>query len=177
MVKVFIATTPGREVWLSQCLNSLKDIPCVVISDYNFELGKIIWIYKNTNVDRFFLLQDSFIVKNDKFWKLLDEYPNSLSVNDDPYLYGSYVGIYERSVLDKIEIPQPTSKKEAVHLEIEWNKKYVQAAGNVPVLFNDLRDSLAKGIEERNGRQNLVLENDYLIKYKGTWNLAQLEGI
>lgn len=174
MIQVVVATTPGRELWLNDCLKSLGDIPCIVISDYNFELGKIRWMYNNTNLDRWLLLQDSFIIKNTEFWSMLEKYPNSLSINDDPYLYGSYVGIYERKVLDLIEIPQPTTKKEAVNFEIEWNKKYVLAAGNVPVLFTDLKDSMAKGIENKNGRDNLVLENDYLIKYKGTWRLDQL---
>jgi hypothetical protein len=36
-------------------------------------------------------------------------------------------------------------------------------------MFPELTDGNAKGTEEHHGRINLVLENNYLIKYKGTW--------
>ena len=36
-------------------------------------------------------------------------------------------------------------------------------------MFPEFTDHNAKGVEQHHGRINLVLENDYLIKYKGTW--------
>ena len=54
---IVIATTPGREQWLQQCLASIKH-PVLVLSDFTFELGKINWIFNNTKIERFMFLQD-----------------------------------------------------------------------------------------------------------------------
>ena len=164
---IVVATTPGRENWLAQCLASITQ-PVLVLSDFTFELGKINWIFNKTNVERFLFLQDSIVIKNEKLFELLHERA-SIALTNDPSVYGMYMGIYEREHLSKIDIPLPKSKREAIEFEISWTAKYCQAAKNVRVAFPDLTDRNATKKEMVFGRENLVLENQYLIKYKGNW--------
>jgi hypothetical protein len=164
---IVIATTPGRENWLAQCLASIKR-PVLVLSDFTFELGKINWVFNNTTIERFFFLQDSVVIKDERLFDLLDENA-SIALSSDPSIYGMYLGIYEREHLAKIDIPIPVSKREAIDFEISWTTKYCQAAKNVRIAFPDLADRNADRKEIVFGRENLVLENDFLIKYKGNW--------
>jgi hypothetical protein len=165
---IVIATTPGRENWLAQCLASIEH-PVLVLSDFTFELGKINWIFNNTKIERFMFLQDSVVIKNQDLFDLLFKDKGSISLTNDPAMYGMYLGVYERSVLEKIEIPVPKSKKESIEFELSWTDVYCKAARNVRLAFTDLADSKAKRKEVLFGRENLVLENDFLIKYKGNW--------
>lgn len=165
---IVIATTPGRQDWLKQCLNSISK-PVLVLSDFTFELGKINWIFNNTKIDRFMFLQDSIIIKDEKIFELLYEDKGSIALTNDPCMYGMYMGIYERQVLEKIDIPIPKSKAESIQYELTWTETYCKAARNVRLAFTDLTDSRAKRKEVIFGRENLVLENDFLIKYKGNW--------
>lgn len=165
---IVIATTPGRQDWLKQCLNSISK-PVLVLSDFTFELGKINWIFNNTKIDRFMFLQDSIIIKDEKIFELLYEDKGSIALTNDPCMYGMYMGVYERQILEKIDIPIPKSKAESIQYELTWTDAYCKAARNVRLAFTDLTDSRAKRKEVIFGRENLVLENDFLIKYKGNW--------
>lgn len=168
MIPIVIGTTPSREMWLSDCLASIKrDV--IVVSDFNFELGKIDWMVRNTNFDKFLLLQDSVVVKDDSFFDKIFAFEGSVSINQCPSWYGSYMGIFERQPLIDSQYPLPKTKREAVLFEWQWTPKYCKAAGSVVVMFPEFRDQNATGIVMRHGRENLVLENEYLIKYKGNW--------
>ena len=164
---IVIATTPQRENWLSQCLSSITK-PVLVLSDWTFELGKINWIYKNTTIKRFMFLQDSVIIKNENIFDLLNE-EGSIALTNDPRTYGMYMGIYERKHLSKIPIPIPLTKKESIEFEISWTQLYCETAKDVKVAYPELCDKNAQRKEVLFGRENLVLENDFIIKYKGNW--------
>lgn len=165
---VVIATTPGRENWLAQCLASI-DRPTVVLSDFTFELGKIRWVYDNTTIDRFLFLQDSVVVKDQALFDLLNE-PGSIALTNDPRPFGMFLGVYERSVLAQIKIPLPQNKQESIDLEISWTEEYCRHATVLRTAYPELTDRNATRKEQLFGRNNLVLENAHLIKYKGTWH-------
>jgi hypothetical protein len=165
---IVIATTPGREQWLQQCLASIEQ-PVLVLSDLTFELGKINWIFNNTKIERFMFLQDSVVIKNQSLFDLLFKDKGSIALTNDPCMYGMYLGIYERQILAKIEIPVPKSKAESIAYELSWTDKYCKEARNVRLAFTDFSDSRSKRKQVLFGRENLVLENDFLIKYKGNW--------
>jgi hypothetical protein len=164
---IIVGTTPGRENWLAQCLTSINK-PVMVLSDFTYELGKIKWVIENTKIEKFMFLQDSVVVKDHKLFELLEE-DGSIALSSDPVPYGMYLGVYERKVLSKIDIPTPQSKKEAIDYEITWTQAYCSAAKRVRIAFDNLNDKSALRKEVLFGRENLVLENDYLIKYKGNW--------
>ena len=168
-----IASSPDRMMWASDCLQSLgRDALIVTYGDY--ELGKIGWVLRHTTADRFLFLQDSFMVKSQRFWSMLDEHAGSVSLLSDPDVFGCYAGVYERHVLERVGVPVVESKREAVRGERQWTRAYCAQVGHVPVLFPDVSDDKASGVVERHGRQNLVLENDVIVKYKGTWKDEQL---
>ena len=165
---IVVGTTPVREEWLAQCLKSITK-PVLVLSDFTYELGKINWVFNNTKIERFMFLQDSVIVKNEKLFELLDNDKGSIAFTNDPSMYGMYMGVYERVHLAKIDIPVPKSKAESIMYEMSWTGSYCQVAKNVRLAFTDFTDSKSQRKETIFGRPNLVLENDFLIKYKGNW--------
>jgi hypothetical protein len=165
---ILVATTPGRENWLKQCLESIER-PVMVLSDFTFELGKIKWVFENTKIERFMFLQDSVVIKNQKIFELLDDDKGSIALTNDPCMYGMYLGVYERKILQMVDIPLPKLKAESIAFELSWTESYCRAARNVRLAFTDFTDSRAKRKEVLFGRENLVLENEFLIKYKGNW--------
>jgi hypothetical protein len=165
---IVVATTPGREDWLKQCLTSINR-SVMVLSDYSYELGKINWLINNTKIERFMFLQDSVVIKDERLFELLYNDKGSIAITNDPTMYGMYLGIYERKYLERIDIPIPKSKAQAIEYELTWTEQYCRMAKNVRLAFTDLNDRSAKRKEVIFGRENLVLENDFLIKYKGNW--------
>jgi hypothetical protein len=164
---VVIATAPERDHWVAQCTASMKNIPHIVLSVSGYELGKIKWMYDNTNFDRWFFLQDSVVIKDTRIFDMAFAYSKTVALCHLPSMY---MGVYCRETLHNVEIPDVQDKEEAIHYETHWvNYKYYAAEGDVPILFDNFGDSYATGIKNIFGRDNLVLENDYLIKYKGTW--------
>lgn len=166
---IIIATSPLRDHWVSQCIQSIRDIPYLVVCEEGFELGKIRWVFENTTLERFFFLQDSCVVKNSEFINLAFNYPGSVAVSNCPVKMGMYLGIYTRQTLSQISIPYVRDKEEAIRYEVTWSNQYCSIEPDIPTLFPEFNDQNARKIENRFGRQNLVLENEYLIKYKGTW--------
>jgi hypothetical protein len=167
-VLVVIGSSPERKEWLADCSNSIRREHIAVVNT-GYELAKIRWVIENTNAERFLFLQDSWLVKDDRFWELLEANQGSVCLTADPYYYGCYAGVYERWVIEQIGIPVMESKLDAIHNEIAWHKEYVNVAGKPTVLFPELTDSNATRTVEINGRTNLVLENEFIVKLKGTW--------
>jgi hypothetical protein len=165
---VVIGSSPDRQKWLADCSGSIKRDHIAVVNT-GYELGKIRWVMENTTAQRFLFLQDSWQIKDERFWQLLDGLSGSVAITADPYFFGCYAGVYERSVIEQIGVPVMADKRDAILHEIKWHKSYVEVAGEPTVLFPDLTDSKALGQIELHARTNLVLENDYLVKYKGTW--------
>jgi hypothetical protein len=167
---VVVASAPGREHWLNDCLNSIGSREVLVLRQADtWELGKIKWLYENTTLDRFMFMQDTVVVKDESFFDMAFSLNGSVSITNDPRMFGMYMGIYTRDTLSKVRLYTPATKQDAIKAEIDWTSTYHQADPSTHLLFTDFTDATAKRKEERHGRINLVLENDYLIKYKGTW--------
>lgn len=166
---VVVATTPGRESWLSECLSSIDREVLVIRQAGTWELGKIKWLYENTQLDRFLFLHDSVIIKNQAFFDMMFSHEGSVSVTNDPCVFGMYMGIYTRADLSKVDLYSPVTQRDSIRAEMEWTQQYARSADKVTVVFPDLKDSKNKGFVEHHGRVNMVLENDYIKKYKGTW--------
>jgi hypothetical protein len=167
-VLTVIGSSPDRQAWLADCSASLERDHIAVVS-FGYELAKIAWVMENTTVDRFLFLQDSWVIKSDKFWDLLGQFEGSVALTRDPYFFGCYAGVYERHVIDRIGVPVVKDKAHSILLEIDWHRRYVEASGEPTVLFPELTDKNATDVVERHGRKNLVLENDLVVKWKGTW--------
>lgn len=165
---IVIGSSPDRAAWAADCSASIGR-EHIVVSNYGFELAKIRWVIENTTADRFLFLQDSWVIKSDKFWDLLEQFEGSVALTRDPYFFGCYAGVYQRSVVEKIGTPKVKDKQDSILLEIDWHRRYVEASVEPTVLFPELTDHKAAGIVVKHGRENLVLENEFVTKFKGTW--------
>lgn len=168
-VPVVVSTGAGRGGWVADCLNSIhRGDVTVALSRTGGELGAISMIYEHTRWRRWLLVQDSCVVKDQRFFDMVDAAGGPLLIAPRPCMY---LAVYEREALDEIgipDVPAGADRRIAVAHETAWMDRYVEYAGPA-VLFPEFTDDNATRVEDRHGRRNLVLENDYLIKYKGTW--------
>lgn len=163
---IVVSTAPGRAEWVKYCLESIN-VPCIVVSGYGYELGKIKWVYDNTDVDRFIFLQDSMVIRNNDLLMSLFDIEGSACLMCDPSHMGSYIGLYERKTLDKIDIPVINKKSEAIRYEIEWNQKYIAACEKFSHPIDIKHETIFTVM--RNGRENMVYVNELYEKWKGDW--------
>jgi len=163
---IIVGTAPGRERWLNDFMESIK-LPCIVLTVDGYELGKIKWAYENTNLDRFIFLQDSIVIRNNELLSSIFNVPGSACLMCDPDHYGSYLGLYERSVLDKVGIPVANTKSDAIKYEWEWTKKYAAACSNFDHPLN-LNHQIVYTVY-KHGRDNMLYVNDLYEKWKGDW--------
>jgi hypothetical protein len=163
----------GRGAWAADCLDSIHRGDLTLCrSEVGGEPGVIRMIYGGTHWPRWLMLQDSVQIKDQAFFDLVDQVDGPALVAPRPCMY---LAVYERKVLDELDIPVITDgdREKAIQHECEFMDAYVAAANRLgfecPVLCPELTDANARGVEERHGRKNLVLDGQYLIKYKGTW--------
>lgn len=85
-----------------------------------------------------------------------------------------YLGKYRREVLDRVDWPRVVTKEDAVRQEGQFTQQYLNKDPRPPrILFPAFNEG--GRFEEKHGRLNRVVENEYLRKYRGTWhaNLQQ----
>jgi len=170
---ILIATTPDRNQWSNNLLKTIKGYdkyPIMILSDYSFEIGKIKQVMDHTNYDEFFFLQDSVEIKNRDIFDLVFETYKGKTVTIDPTMR-SFLAKYRRDFINRYELPTAKTKMEAVDAEDYLFQKH---------FFDDtlvaLTDNFNKSevFEEKFGRINMILENDYIKKYKATWSREQI---
>lgn len=172
---IVITTSEHTKDWLKDCLDSIKtDYPILVVSnggvsacphgvlnivnDWNgFELGGI--LRGKQYFDSFVHLMDTTIIKNNDLFDELFDLPGNVMLTDGGY---HYMGKFESRYLP--DIPMISTKADAIALELQWLR------GNFDCFKPDLPVH-TNVFEDKHGRKNMVLENDYLIKYKATWSL------
>jgi len=80
-----------------------------------------------------------------------------------------YLGKYRREVLDNVDWPRVVTKEDAVRQEGRFTQQYLNKDPKPPrILFPGFNEGAS--FEEKHGRLNRVVENDYLRKYRGTWH-------
>ncbi|MCH9739509.1 MAG: hypothetical protein K0U38_01520 [Epsilonproteobacteria bacterium] len=172
---IVIATTPSTNPFLQNLLYSINGYdkyPIIILSDYNYELGKIKFMVEHIDFDEFLLLHDTCEIKDtslfDIVFKLMSGKSVSLSTSPSPC--GSYLGKYRREVLEKMTIPKISSKLETVDQEEIFNRSY-------PDEWHYLKPTLKNSniFVNKFGKDVMVLENKYLIKYKSTWTRSQIK--
>ncbi len=174
---IFIGSGKGREVWLNECLKSVKGVKYkveVVVDLTFFELGTIKYAY-DKGYDEFFYMHDSCVVKDKKIFDFMfnDLKGSSVCVSNHPGLFGMYIGKYTRKDLERVKLFIPKDKMDAVENEVTWTNEYASKADSVIMMNPPLRDGY--NFVNKNGRLNMKLENDYMIKYKATWNRSMIK--
>lgn len=167
---IVIATSSERENWIYDIVKSLS-IPFILVSAGGYELGKIQWVYENTNIDRFIFLQDSLVIRDNSLFEKIFNEEGSSCLMCDPSHMGSYLGLYERETLYKTGIPIAHNKKDSIRFEIDWTKEYISNCEklNHPI---DLDHKIMYTVM-KNGRENMVYVNSLYEKWKGDWGQIQ----
>lgn len=168
---VVISTSPGRAQWVNDCLSSLS-VPAIVVSTNNYELGAIKWVYENTNIDRFILLQDSIVIRNNDLLMSIFDTEGSSCLMCTPQCLGSYLGLYERHILDQLDIPVVSGKIESIEYETKWTRQYINQCEKFSHPVN-IEHKIIETIH-RHGRENQVSVNNLYEKWKGTWREDQV---
>jgi len=173
---IVIGSTTRTKDWLQNCLNSFGNYnkyPIIVVVNDDFELGKLKWVYENTDIDEFFLLHDTVEIKDTSLFDLAFNYEGSFALSKQPVQMGMFLGKYRREILNKMIIPTTKTKMEAVMQECAFNQEYSILEAKMATIFKPLVNTDV--FEEKFGRNNMVLENDYIKKYKGTWSLEMVK--
>lgn len=156
-------------VWLAECLNSIQtDYPIIISNHEGWCVPGIKKIWDTTDFSEIVFLNESMVVKDNSIWDILFKEHRGKSVMlGERFLM--FFGKFRRVMVDRLEFPEVHNKLEDVLLgEGGWSRQYQELNDHVEI------QPLADGprFEEKHGRKNMVLENDYFIKYKGTWDLA-----
>ena len=182
------------DTWLKDCLESIDTKhPVMVIFqgdkptkglkigfDYThqtlngYDPGAIVWAMNNLEKDdEFMVLHDSCVVKDNLLWKVVFDgyYEDSVALSTHPTTMGMFLGKYRMAIASQLEQPIAKDKLHGVELEESWNRDYCKLEQPV-VLDNPL--TISDVFIERHGRKNMVLENRWIKKYKGTWSRDQI---
>lgn len=121
----------------------------------SYELGAI---KKGSELfDEFVYLHDTVLIKDNSIFDELFAMEGHVLLTERGFHYfGKYVSN------DLPDIPEVRNKEDAVYWELEWfTKPYTTFYKQIPVI--------SETFEEKHGRINMVIENDYIIKYKARW--------
>jgi hypothetical protein len=145
----------------------VSTLPGVVMvnPESGYELGAFRAVLERTDLDEFLFLQDTFEVKDLAFLDICFARPESVALGPT---FFHYAGKWKRSVLAEMDIPIVTSKAESIHQEHTFSRLYWEREP-VWVFDTHFHDGEHQGFVEAFGRTNMLLENDYFIKRKGTW--------
>lgn len=168
---IIIASVPERHRWLDNLLKTLEGFdsyPILVVMCGGYEPGKISWVLQNTDLDEFVFLQDSLEIKDTSVFDLMFSYGGK-TVTFHNKMNGFLVK-YTRKDLNKTYVRKTETKREAVFEERGLFERYPKLD---LVVLGGMQDT--EIFEERFGRMNMVIENQYFKKYKGIWSRNQLK--
>lgn len=162
---IVIGTTADGSRWVDALYATLRtDYPVVKVRAW--ELDAI--LYGAGRFDEFvFLPQSTEIVDNDLWRVVFEEHAGrSVSLAQHPSTFGMYLGKYRSDILRCLEMPMIHNKRDAIHWEDRWMLPYLEMDPDI-VDLDDLPHSNV--FEQKFGRLNMVVENRWLRRYKGSW--------
>jgi hypothetical protein len=168
---IVILHARGENKWLQPLLDSIQTHYPIIVTNHDPEIwcmGAIKQVFENTNFDEILILNESMIVKNNLIWELCFSdnkgKPCMLAEN-----YLMFLGKFNRNIPP---IPTVKNKREDVLLgEGSWCIEYKDLNPDY-VAIQPLKDTQV--FTEIHGQKRMVLENDYFIKYKGTWDITMI---
>lgn len=197
---IVVCTWSGGEESSSRLLKSLEGVPYPIVvvvnnafatptswlirlgNDYSvislvndsYELGAIKTVLENTDFDEFVFFQDTFEVVDQSLFDILFKEYEGRSVAYNPY-FQMYFGKFRRVILERMAIPEVTTKAEAVRQEDLFTKAYRELDPDTAIFNEHFIDQNYYGHwDEMFGRKNLVMSDQYVIKRKGTWDSSQI---
>lgn len=108
----------------------------------------------------FVYLHDTVLIKNQLLFDKLFEYKGIVSINPS---FLMFLGKYNTKILKQYELPEVRTKKQSWLMELWLGRTF-----RVPCFDVNFVDG--KKFEYIYGRNNMIIENEYLKKMKGTWD-------
>ena len=174
---IIVTCNKSNKTFLPDLLQSIvgTKYPIIIYNNMvdtnEFEIGAIKFAI-DFGIDEFFLLHDSVIIKNiDLFDIVFNKYSGSTVYLGSNFM--SFLGKYRSEVLKTLELPSPKTRLDSCVAEFNFLPKYLDSEPNKVELFPDFWKQPEK-FEFKHGRENMVIDNDYLIKYKGHWTSSML---
>lgn len=163
-------------VWLEGCLNSIQtDYPVLISNHEGWVMEGIKKMWETTNYQEIFFMNESMICKDNDIWNIVfhDNGGKSVMMSER---FLMFFGKYRREMINKLQFPTVHNKYEDVILgEGQWCRQYYELNDHVeiqPLADGDTTNS--NNFEDKYGRRNLVLENDYFKKWKASYNMETL---
>lgn len=167
--------------WLAECLDSMpKDVPLMVVCQPFYETGVIKWTHENTSLDEFLFLPDTVFAKRHEWiYEALAQEGRGVSVIGSEY--SAFIGKYRRVVLDRMHTHRfiyARNKDEAIPEYSAQEYAKLEGSGLI-TLWPRNAEGLDDGPnrEFKNGRDNMVIANGHLVKYKGCWQPEMSGGV
>lgn len=160
---VVVGTNPERTDWLKDCLASIRATSHhrrVLIHDKGgYEIAAL--RTGLANFRRFLFLHDSCEILSHEFWDIIDHSPPIWMFGGPPM----YLAVYDGATLEDAiaHAPEEMTKGSSIVWEGELPQRL-----SLPTLWPEVHDGTGH-MEQRHGRPNLVLENEHLRKWKGSW--------
>lgn len=154
--------------WLGEITKQANVV--LSLKDDNYELGAIKALLEKTRYDEFVFLQDTFEIKNTDIFEILFEHEDYVGKSVEyGYDFQMYFGKYRRRILNKMKFPPlPQTKLDAILNEIVFTKLYKKHDPTTLTFDWRFKDEYSSR-EVMFGRENMRLEDEYLIKRKGHW--------
>lgn len=163
-----IGAFPGDPAWLDDLMATIDtSYPVMVDKTRDFELHSI--ARGAQEFDEFIFLPHSTQVLDNSLWSLaFEKYAGtSVSLSQSPVPFGYYLGKYLAKDVEKVGCPAVHNKAEAIGYESAWTATYREATGPY-VALGDLPHTDV--FVERHGRRNMVVESQWLRRYKSCWD-------
>lgn len=154
--QALVVVTYKGSPWLQDCLDSLAECKYPVHICWSEEGAydtEGFYYAEKHNLPSFILLHDTMVVKDQSLFDIVKDKGN-IKIANQMFL-GKFVAPYN--------LPEkPRTKAEAIDMETFW-----YTPKDWELLCPELVD--VPVFEEKNGRMNMVLENQYIKKWKGNW--------
>lgn len=175
---IIIVTHIDYRLWLDNLMKTIKttfDIKVVCNSHENnlFCSAAFIEAFK-LDLDEFFVLNDTIKVKDNYLFNVLFEENKGKSVfmNKKGQMFLNKYLMKELLQCDISIIKNVKCKRDDVVLENKLHYEYIKRFN--PVILDETFIDNNKR-EKKFGRLNMILENNYLKKYKGCWKKKMIE--
>ena len=164
MKGIIVVTYPGSP-WLSDCIASLVGVKYPVYlcinppgkSAYDMEA---FYYAKEHKIYDFFVLHDSMVIKDISLFDKVFELKGNVQLS---HIW--QMGLGKFNIHNIPELPtKPTDKLSAIRFE----NSYLRTIKVNHTLFTLLKDTDI--FEEKHGKKRMIIENEFIRKYKGTWS-------
>lgn len=161
----------GSKGWLEDCLDSIETTYPIIVSNHPGEIwcmGAIKKFFDETDYDEVCILNETMTCKDNSIWDIIFKVHEGKSVR-----LGIDCTMFFAKFLREHILPFPDVKNKIDDVllgEDQWCRGY----SRLPIEFVDidpLHDTY-QVFEEKNGRNNMILENQYFRKHKGAWDLT-----